>query len=154
MAESDLSSILQKAAPRILKAVIWGSLTFLIVYYLPMMFYPQDLLPIDYITPLIEFAAIAVFFAVAGQLFSGTIIGCGFGVARAIVVIAYFFTISDGGVFSLTLPIDEVTVNFALDLTLFLLMIIAVNLLGIAKNILEAISILGENSTQINPDLN
>jgi hypothetical protein len=31
-----------------------------------------------------------------------------------------------------------------------LLMIIAVNLLGIAKNLLEAISLLAENSTEIN----
>jgi hypothetical protein len=74
MAELNMSLILKKAVPRILKAVIWGSLTFLIVYYLPMMFYPQELLPIDYITPLIQFATIAVFFAVTGQLFSGTII--------------------------------------------------------------------------------
>jgi hypothetical protein len=150
MAELNMSLILKKAVPRILKAVIWGSLTFLIVYYLPMMFYPQELLPIDYVTPLIQFATIAVFFAVAGQLFSGTIIGCGFGVARAIVVIAYFFMLSDGGVFSMTLPISEVTINLAFDLSLFLLMIIAVNLLGIAKNLLEAISLLAENSTEIN----
>jgi hypothetical protein len=150
MAELNMSLILKKAVPRILKAVIWGSLTFLIVYYLPMMFYPQELLPIDYVTPLIQFATIAVLFAVAGQLFSGTIIGCGFGVARAIVVIAYFFMLSDGGVFSMTLPISEVTINLAFDLSLFLLMIIAVNLLGIAKNLLEAISLLAENSTEIN----
>jgi hypothetical protein len=150
MAELNMSLILKKAVPRILKAVIWGSLTFLIVYYLPMMFYPQELLPIDYVTPLIQFATIAVFFAVAGQLFSGTIIGCGFGVARAIVVIAYFFMLSDGGVFSMTLPIGEVTVNLAVDLSLFLLMIIAVNLLGMAKNLLEAISLLAENSAEIN----
>jgi hypothetical protein len=150
MAELNMSLILKKAVPRILKAVIWGSLTFLIVYYLPMMFYPQELLPIDYVTPLIQFATIAVFFAVAGQLLSGTNIGCGFGVARAIVVIAYFFMLSDGGVFSMTLPIGEVTINLAFDLSLFLLMIIAVNLLGIAKNLLEAISLLAENSTEIN----
>jgi hypothetical protein len=154
MAESGFSLILQKAVPRILKAVIWGSLTFLIVYYLPMMFYPQDILPIDYITPLIQFATIAVFFAVGGQLFSGTIIGCGFGVARAIVVIAYFFMVSDSGVFSITLPVGKNTVNLAFDLSLFLLMIIAVNLLGIAKNILEAISILSEDTNEINPTLN
>jgi len=150
MADLNLSLILKKAVPRILKAIIWGSLTFLIVYYLPMMFYPQEILPIDYLTPLLQFAAISVFFAVAGQLFSGTIIGCGFGVARAIVVIAYFFMVSDGGVFSVTLPIGEVKVNLAVDLSLFLLMIIAVNLLSISKNVLEAISLLAENKTEIN----
>jgi hypothetical protein len=58
--------------------------------------------------------------------------------------------LSDGGVFSMTLPIGEVTINLAFDLSLFLLMIIAVNLLGMAKNILEAISLLAENSAEIN----
>lgn len=150
MAELNLKSILDEAFPRILKAVVWGSLTFLIVYYLPKLFYPQDLLPVDYLAPLTHFATISVFFAVAGQLFSGTIIGCGFGVAKALVIIAYFFTVSDGGVFSITLPIGEVTVNLALDLSLFLLMLIAVNLLSIAKNILEAISLLTEDAPEIN----
>ena len=150
MAELDMSLILKKAVPRILKAVVWGSLMFLIVYYLPMMFYPQELLPIDYVAPLLQFTTISVFFAVAGQLFSGTIIGCGFGVARAIVVIAYFFRVSDGGIFRVILPFGGVTVNLALDLSLFLLMVIAVNLLGIAKNILEAISILAEKASEIN----
>ena len=150
MAELDLDSILKNAVPRIFRAVLWGSLTFLAVYYLPILFYPQDILPVDYLAPLIQFASISVFFAVAGQLFSGTIIGCGFGVARAIVVIAYFFMVSDGGVFNLTLPISEVTVNFAVDLSLFLLMVIAVNLLGISKNILEAINILSGDETESN----
>ena len=150
MADLNVSSILQNAAPRILKAILWGSLTFLVVYYLPTLLYPQDLLPIDYLTPLLTFAIISVFFAVAGQLFSGTLIGCGFGVARAIVIIAYFFSISDGGIFNLTLSISEVTVNFAVDISLFLLMVIAVNLLSISKNILEAINILSDDA----PDLN
>ena len=150
MAELDVSSVLKKAAPRILRATVWGSLTFLVVYYLPILFYPQDILPVDYLAPILQFASISVFFAVAGQLFSGTIIGCGFGVARAIVVIAYFFMVSDGGIFNLSLPISGVTVDFAVDLSLFLLMVIAVNLLGISKNILEAISILAGDETESN----
>jgi hypothetical protein len=150
MAELNTKTILKEVAPRVLKAAIWGSLTFLVVFYLPMMLYPQELIPIDYVTPLIQFATIAVFFAVAGQLFSGTIIGCGFGVGKAIVIIAYFFALTDGGIFSVTLPISDVTVNVAVDVSIFLLMVIAVNLLGIAKNILEAISLLTEKATEIN----
>ncbi len=111
---------------------------------------PTDLLPVDYATALFDFTIISIFFAVAGQLFSGTIIGCGFGIARALVVIAYFFMISEGGVFSVTLPISEVTVNLAVDLSIFLLMVVSVNLLAIAKNLLEAITLLTEKSTEIN----
>jgi len=114
-----------------------------------MMLYPTDILPLDYSTLLINFATIVVFFAVVGQLFSGTIIGCGFGIAKAIVIIAYFFAVSDGGVFSVTLPISELTVNLAVDISILLLMIISVNLFNIAKNLLEAITLLTEKSTDI-----
>ena len=150
MAEFNAKLILKTVVPRVLKATVWGSLTFLIVYYLPMMLYPTDLLPVDYATTLFDFAIISVFFTVVGQLFSGTIIGCGFGIAKAIVIIAYFFGVSEGGVFSVTLPISEVTVNLSVDISIFLLMLVSVNLFAIAKNLLEAITILTEKSTEIN----
>jgi len=149
MAELNAKLILEKAMPRVLKATVWGALNFFVVYYLPMMLYPTDILPFDYATQLIQFATISVFFAVVGQLFSGTIIGCGFGIARALVIIAYFFAVSDGGVFSVTLPVTEVTVNLAVDISILLLMIVSVNLLSIAKNLLEAITLLTEKSTDI-----
>ena len=149
MAEAIAKLFLKEAFPRVLKATVWGALTFLVVYWLPMMLYPTDILPLDYSTPLFQFATIAVFFAVVGQLFSGTIIGCGFGVAKAIVIIAYFFAVSDGGVFSVTLPISELTVNLAVDISILLLMIVSVNLFNIAKNLLEAITLLTEKSTDI-----
>ena len=149
MAEAIAKLVLKEAFPRVLKATVWGALTFLVVYWLPMMLYPTDILPLDYATPLFQFATIAVFFAVVGQLFSGTIIGCGFGVAKAIVIIAYFFAVSDGGVFSVTLPISELTVNLAVDISILLLMIVSVNLLNIAKNLLAAIVLLTEKSTNI-----
>ena len=149
MAEAIAKLFLKEAFPRVLKATVWGALTFLVVYWLPMMLYPTDILPLDYATPLFQFATIAVFFAVVGQLFSGTIIGCGFGVAKAIVIIAYFFAVSDGGVFNVTLPISELTVNLAVDISIILLMIVSVNLLNIAKNLLAAIVLLTEKSTNI-----
>ena len=141
--------ILKQVLPRVLKAVLWGSVTFLVVYYLPMMLYPQDLLPIDYTASLIQFAIISVFFTVLGQLLSGTIIGCGFGVAKALVIIAFFFAISEGGIFSLTLPVTEVVINLSVDISTILLMIVSVNLFDIAKNLLEAINILTQKATDI-----
>jgi hypothetical protein len=149
MAEAVAKLFMKEAFPRVLKATVWGAVTFLVVYWLPMMLYPRNILPLDYATPLFQFATIAVFFAVVGQLFSGTVIGCGFGVAKAIVVIAYFFAISDGGVFSVTLPISELTVNLAVDISILLLMIVSVNLINIAKNLLAAIALLTEKSNNI-----
>jgi hypothetical protein len=149
MAEAISKLFMKEAFPRVLKATVWGAVTFLVVYWLPMMLYPTDIFPFDYATPLLQFATIAVFFAVAGQLFSGTVIGCGFGVAKAIVVIAYFFAVSDGGVFSVTLPISELTVNLAIDISIILLMVVSVNLINIAKNLLAAIVLLTEKSNNL-----
>jgi len=153
MAELDSNFVTKTVLPRVLKAAVWGTFTFVMVYYLPLMLIPQDIpknmLPFDYTAQLLNFAVISVFFAVVGQLFSGTVIGCGFGIARALVIIAYFFVVSEGGVFSITLPISEVTVNLTLDISTILLMIISVNLLSIAKNLFEAISILNEASNRI-----
>ena len=141
--------IWKQVLPRVLKAVLWGSVTFLVVYYLPRMLYPQDLLRIDYTASLIQFAIISVFFTVVGQLLSGTIIGCGFGVAKALVIIAFFFAISEGGIFSLTLDDTEVVINLSVDISTILLMIVSVNLFDIAKNLLEAINILTQKATDI-----
>jgi len=153
MAELNTKLIMKTVLPRVLKATVWGTFTFVMVYYLPLMLIPKDIpqniIPFDYTAQLLDFAMISIFFAVVGQLFSGTVIGCGFGIARAIVIIAYFFVVSDGGVFSVTLPISEVTVNLTLDITIILLMIVSVNLLSIAKNLLEAITLLTEKSTDI-----
>jgi len=154
MAELNANFVMKTVIPRVLKAAVWGTFTFVMVYYLPLMLIPRDIpqsiLPFDYTAQLLDFAVISVFFAVVGQLFSGTVIGCGFGIARALVIIAYFFVVSEGGVFSVTLPISEVTVNLTLDISILLLMIVSVNLLSIAKNLFEAITLLAEKSTEIN----
>lgn len=135
--------------PRILKAAIWGSITYFIVYYLPMMLYPQDLFPVEYSTALTDFALISVSFTVIGQLLSGTIVGCGFGIARALILIGFFFSVAEGGIFSMTVPVTEVVVNVSVDITTILLMIVSVNLFDISKNILEAINILTQKTDKI-----
>jgi len=149
MAELNARSILKKATPRVLRAAVWGSLTYILVYYLPLILYPSETLPFDYTTELLHFATIAVFFAVVTVLFSGTILGYGFGIARAIAIITYFFVVTGNGVFSVTLPIMDVPVNLTVDISIILLMIISVNLLDIARNLLQAITLLTEKSTGI-----
>jgi len=150
MAELNARLIMKKALPRVLKAAVWGSLTYILFYYLPLILYPSETLPFEYTTELLNFAVIAVFFAVVTVLFSGTILGHGFGIARAIVIIAYFFVVSGNGVFSVTLPIMEVPVNLTVDISIILLMIISVTLLDIVKNLLQAITLLTNKSTGIN----
>jgi hypothetical protein len=153
MVELDSNFIMNTVFPRVMKAAIMGAVTFMVVYYLPLSLIPrnipQNILPFDYRAQLLEFAAISVFFAVAGQLFSKTVIGCGFGIARAIVIVAYFLVVSEGGILTLTVPVSEYTLNLTIDISIILLIVIAVNLLSIAKNLLGAIAILSEKSTDI-----
>jgi hypothetical protein len=148
MGEKNSKSIKKNIFPNILKALLWGSITFILVYNLPLMILSADLIPNEFGNTLLDFALISVFFVVIGQLFSGTIIGCGIGIARALVIITYFFTVANGGVFSIELPVQEVVANLTVDLSIILLMITSVNMFDIVKNILEAISILN-NKQQI-----
>ncbi|HSQ53482.1 MAG TPA: hypothetical protein VLM82_03465, partial [Acidobacteriota bacterium] len=78
-----------------------------------------------------------------------TVIGHGFGIAKAIVIIAYLLVLSNGGILNLTVPVGDFTLNLTIDITIILLMIIAVNMLSVAKNLLGAIGILTEKSTDI-----
>ena len=141
--------ILKTVIPRVLKAIVWGSLIYVVVYYLPLILFPSEILPFDYSSKLASFGVIAVFFAVAGELFSGTILGCGLGVARAIIIIMYFFTVSDNGVINVTSTVAEIPMNFTVDISIILLMIISVNLLDIVRNLLQAIVYINEKSAVV-----
>lgn len=147
MVELSVRLTLKKVLPRVLKAAVWGSLTYILVYYLPLILFPSETLPFDYSTALLNFAIIAVFFTVGTVLFSDTFIGYGLGIARALIIIAYFFAVSDSGVLSVTMPIMEVPVKLTVDVSIILLMVISVNLLDIVRNLLKAIVLLNEKST-------
>ena len=153
MVELDSNFIMNTVFPRVMKAALMGALTVMVVYYLPLSLLPnnipQNIMPFDYRAQLFQFALISVFFAVAGQLFAKTVVGHGFGIAKALVIIAYFMVVSNGGMFSLAVPVGDFTLNVTVDITIFLLMVVAVNLLSIAKNLLGAINILTEKSTNI-----
>jgi hypothetical protein len=153
MVELNSNFIMNTVFPRVMKAALMGALTYMVVYYLPLALLPSNLplsmMPFDYRAQLFQFAVISVFFAVAGQLFAKTVIGYGFGIAKAIVIIAYLLVLSNGGILNFTVPVGDFTINLTIDITIILLMIIAVNMLSVAKNLLGAIGILTEKSTDI-----
>ena len=150
MVKLDSKFFMKKVLPQVIKAVIWGTISYLIVYYLPQMLLSSDMVPMEFSSSLFDYGLITVFFVVMGQLLSGTIFGCGFGIAKALTIMVFFFSVSDGGLFSVTLSITEVIVNVSFDISVILVMVISVNLFDIARNILEAIGILTEQTTQIN----
>jgi len=140
--EGNTRAFIKKIVLRVFKATLWGFITYLLVYYPLMLVYPFELLPSGYNQLFNVFVTIVVFFAVATKLFSGTILEYAFSIARTLIIITYFFYVFNGGVVSLTVPVSETTVNLVLDLRAFLAMLIFVNLLALAKSVLQAMSFL------------
>jgi len=90
------------------------------------------------------FVGIAVFFAVITNLFSGTIFGYAFSIARALIMIIYFIAAFNGGIVSLTMPLREFTVSIVVDVKAFLTILVLVNLLGIGKSLLQVTGFLAK----------
>jgi len=70
---------------------------------------------------------------------SGTIYQYVFGVARALVVMLFFIYVLSGGVVALAIPLGGATVNVMVDLRVILAMIVLICLLGMGKNVVQAI---------------
>ena len=52
--------LIAKLIPRILKAALWGTLTYVFFYYLPMAMYPMELFPLEYSQLFYLFAGVVV----------------------------------------------------------------------------------------------
>jgi hypothetical protein len=130
--------------PNVFKAAVWGIITYVIVGYLPTLLFPIGFLPFGYNQLFDLFVGIAVFFAIITNLFSGTIFGYAFSIARALIMIIYFIAAFDGGIISLTMPMQEFTVSLMVDVKSFLAILVLVNLLGIGKNLLQVTGFLAK----------
>lgn len=153
MAERDDKSLLRKILPRVLKAAFWGFLMggeTLLFSSLPM-FREIPFLPSGYEPFFYGSMAVFVSFEVAIQLSSGTILQYALGAARALAVMMMLIFLSDGGVMTMTIPIEAVTLQLVLDFSVFLAMFLLISLLGIAKNVLQAICFLSERVEQLPP---
>jgi len=142
--KSSEKSLIKKMIPNVLKAAVWGIITYVYVGYLPTLLFPIDFLPFGYSQLFNLFVGISVFFAVITNLFSGTILGYAFGIAKALVMIIYFIVAFNGGSFSLTMPISEFTVNLVVDVKAFLMILILINLLGVGKSLLQVTNFLAK----------
>lgn len=140
--ESGEKSLVRKMIPKVFKAAVWGIITYVSVGYLPTLLFPMDFLAFGFNQLFDLFVGIAVFFVVITNLFSGTIFGYAFSIARALIMIIYFIVALNGGIISLTMPIQEFTVNFVVDVKVFLMILVLGNLLGIGKSLLQVIGFL------------
>lgn len=144
--EGNTRAFIKKIVLRVFKAASWGFITYLLVYYPLMLIYPFELLPSGYNQLFNVFVTVVVFFAVVTKLFSGTILEYALSITKTLIIITYFFYVFNGGVISLTVPVSETTVNLVLDLRAFLAMLIFVNLLVLAKSVLQATSFLARKA--------
>jgi hypothetical protein len=156
--ENKGEGLLKNVAPRVLKSALWGFATFLMYYIayqlfvLPILMFPElfsfQVQPIFF-----TFVALAVFFAVAIQFFSGTIIQHMLGVARSLILMTFLIYALKGGILTLTENVGTQTLTIMIDFRLFLMMIILVSLLGLAKSIIQTINFLASEKTSLSQDM-
>jgi len=137
--KGNAKTFVRKIVPGVFKAALLAVLTYLPMYFLSAFMRPlQPFFP--WYEPLTNiFMATFIIFVIVGVFFSGTIFQYMFGVARMLVSMLFFICVLNGGIVTLALPIEGVTVNVMLDLTVVLAMLVLTCLLGIAKNVIQAI---------------
>jgi len=125
----------RKNLPKAFKAALLAVIT-----YLPMYFLSTLASPIKPFFPWYEpltniFTVVFIFFLVAGVFASGTVFQYVFGVARMLVLMVFLIYVLNGGIITLTVE----GTSIMLDITVVLAMLVLVCLLGIAKNVVQAI---------------
>ena len=137
--EGRTETFVRKFVPRIIKAALLVVITYLPLYFLSAFIEPfQSFFP--WYEPLTNiFAAVFIIFLVVGVFTSGTIYQYVFGAARTLVVMIFFIYALNGGIVPLAVPNEGATVNIMVDLRVILAMLVLVCLLGIGKNVVQAI---------------
>jgi len=143
-------------APRIIKATIKAVLYFIFLYVIPLMIVSQlsavaPELFATYTDYLAIFAAIIIFSVVASELTAGTIYQHAFNIGRAIVLIVFFILALQGGIISQDISVSSIRLHFVVDLRIYLAMLISIDLLNLAKSMLQAINFLSERVEQQHP---
>jgi len=152
-------SLVRRMLPRITKALVKGLLYLFLFYALPMFlvrqvsgFAPQ--LFADYEQLVTLFAAVVIFFAVATELTSGTIYQHALNIGKALILIMFFVLALDGGIMKLDLDIMEgQRIGIVADLRVYLMMLVAIDLLGLAKSVLQTVKFLSDKTEEQMPRL-
>ena len=139
--------------PRIAKAAVKAVLYFIFLYLVPSMlisklseFAPELFANCSQLLRL--FVAVVIFFVVASELTSGTIFQHAFNIGKAIILIIFYVLALNGGIISLNLNLESVPINIWADLRVYLMMLITIDLLGLAKSLLQAVNFLSEKTEQ------
>jgi len=142
-----MRSLFRKMLPRVVKAVIKGLLWFVFLYVVPMFIisslseFAPDIFS-NYGQLLQVFVAIFLFFVVASELTAGTIFQHMFNVGKTLILMGFTIYALEGGI----MKIDFQNIHIVADLTIYLVMLLTVDLLWLAKYVLQAISFLSEKA--------
>jgi len=144
---ANIKSLFRKMLPRIVKAVVKGLLWFVFLYVVPMFIISSlyEMAPeifSSYGQLLQVFVAIILFFVVASELTSGTIFQHAFNIGKALVLMIFIVYALQGGIISL----DIQSIRVLADLRIYLVMLLSIDFLGLAKSILQAINFLSEKA--------
>ncbi|UCC33689.1 MAG: hypothetical protein JSW53_01425 [Candidatus Bathyarchaeota archaeon] len=149
--EEDSKPLLKKIILNATRAALKGFIMLLLTYLLPTLIIgalaSPDMpfeMPLEY-TPLVYiFSAIVVFFTVVTELFSGTILRYAFSVGRALVLMMFFIYALNGGILTSTIQIpgQQLAIQILANLKALLAVLILLNVLGLAKSMLEATNFL------------
>ena len=138
--------------PRVAKALAKGLVYFVLFYALPMFLVRQvsGFAPgffADYEQLVTLFAAVIIFFAVATELTSGTIYQHALNIGKALILIMFVVLAFDGGIMKLDLDIAEgQRIGIIADLRVYLMMLVAIDLLGLARSVLQAVNFLSDKT--------
>lgn len=154
MFENETSkSLARKILPRIAKAAIKAVLYLALTYIIPMFlisrisqFAPEILTGYGQFLGL--FTGIILFFVIASELTSGAVLQHALNFGKALVLIMFFLIALNGGIMSFNMNFGGQPIGIWVDLRVFLLMLITIDLLGLAKSMLQAVNFLSEKGEQ------
>jgi hypothetical protein len=144
--------------PKIVKAVIKSVFWLILMYVLPslMLSSLSSALPAgvpNVFSPYGQifgtFTIVIIFFVVASEITSGTIFQHVFNIGQALVLMVLIVLSLEGGIIKL----DFQNVHIAADLTFYLVMLLTIDLVGLAKSVLQAINFLSEKAESQLPSL-
>jgi hypothetical protein len=95
------------------------------------------------------FTIVIIFFAIASEITSGTIFQHMFNIGKALVLMVLIVLTLESGIIKLNFQ----NVRMTADLTFYLVMLLTIDLVGLAKSVLQAINFLSEKAESQLPPL-
>ena len=144
--------------PKVVKAVIKSVFWLILMYVLPFLMFSSlsSALPAgvsNVLSPYEQifgtFTIVIIFFVVASEITSGTIFQHMFNIGQALVLMVLIVISLEGGIIKIGFQNIQITA----DLTFYLVMLLTIDLVGLAKSVLQAINFLSEKAESQLPSL-